>query len=62
MYYLLYKLTENLNLFVYSDLGVHVDGFISNVAHSFVVGVTKVGTSTSEITEPGFLEQAARNW
>ncbi|KAA8591064.1 hypothetical protein FQN60_002007 [Etheostoma spectabile] len=23
------------------DLGVHVDGFISNVAHSFVVGVTK---------------------
>eukprot|EP00063_Salmo_salar_P016530 XP_013991365.1 PREDICTED: proliferation-associated protein 2G4-like [Salmo salar] len=23
------------------DLGVHVDGFISNLAHSFVVGVTK---------------------
>lgn len=23
------------------DLGVHVDGFISNVAHSFIVGVTK---------------------
>ncbi|XP_077465310.1 proliferation-associated protein 2G4-like [Stigmatopora argus] len=23
------------------DLGVHVDGFIANVAHSFVVGVTK---------------------
>uniref|UniRef100_A0A8C6T9L6 Proliferation-associated 2G4, b n=1 Tax=Neogobius melanostomus TaxID=47308 RepID=A0A8C6T9L6_9GOBI len=23
------------------DLGVHVDGFISNVAHSFVIGVTK---------------------
>ncbi|KAJ0047324.1 hypothetical protein NL108_001620, partial [Boleophthalmus pectinirostris] len=23
------------------DLGVHVDGFISNVAHTFVVGVTK---------------------
>lgn len=33
-----------LSCFVYlfSDLGVHVDGFISNVAHSFVVGVTKV--------------------
>lgn len=29
-------------VFVCSDLGVHVDGFISNVAHSFVVGVTKV--------------------
>lgn len=28
--------------FVLSDLGVHVDGFISNVAHSFIVGVTKV--------------------
>lgn len=27
---------------LFSDLGVHVDGFISNVAHSFVVGVTKV--------------------
>lgn len=26
----------------YSDLGVHVDGFISNVAHSLIVGVTKV--------------------
>lgn len=26
----------------YSDLGVHVDGFISNVAHSLVVGATKV--------------------
>ncbi len=26
----------------YSDLGVHVDGFISNIAHSFVVGATKV--------------------
>uniref|UniRef100_A0A8C8END0 Peptidase M24 domain-containing protein n=1 Tax=Oncorhynchus tshawytscha TaxID=74940 RepID=A0A8C8END0_ONCTS len=26
------------------DLGVHVDGFISNVAHSFVVGATKVLT------------------
>ena len=26
----------------FSDLGVHVDGFISNVAHSLVVGVTKV--------------------
>lgn len=25
-----------------SDLGVHVDGFISNVAHSLIVGVTKV--------------------
>ncbi len=25
-----------------SDLGVHVDGFISNVAHSFVIGATKV--------------------
>uniref|UniRef100_A0A673KWP5 Proliferation-associated protein 2G4-like n=1 Tax=Sinocyclocheilus rhinocerous TaxID=307959 RepID=A0A673KWP5_9TELE len=24
------------------DLGVHVDGFISNIAHSFVVGATKV--------------------
>uniref|UniRef100_A0A673I715 Proliferation-associated 2G4, a n=1 Tax=Sinocyclocheilus rhinocerous TaxID=307959 RepID=A0A673I715_9TELE len=24
------------------DLGVHVDGFISNVAHSFVIGATKV--------------------
>ncbi|KTF77602.1 hypothetical protein cypCar_00049377 [Cyprinus carpio] len=23
------------------DLGVHVDGFISNVAHSFVIGATK---------------------
>lgn len=29
-------------LFACSDLGVHVDGFISNVAHSFIVGVTKV--------------------
>lgn len=28
--------------FVCSDLGVHVDGFISNVAHTFAVGVTKV--------------------
>lgn len=28
--------------FFLSDLGVHVDGFISNVAHSFIVGVTKV--------------------
>lgn len=27
---------------VRSDLGVHVDGFISNVAHSLIVGVTKV--------------------
>uniref|UniRef100_A0A6Q2X3K9 Peptidase M24 domain-containing protein n=1 Tax=Esox lucius TaxID=8010 RepID=A0A6Q2X3K9_ESOLU len=26
------------------DLGVHVDGFISNVAHSFIVGATKVLT------------------
>lgn len=24
------------------DLGVHVDGFIANVAHSFVVGASKV--------------------
>lgn len=24
------------------DLGVHIDGFISNVAHSFVVGASKV--------------------
>lgn len=28
-----------------SDLGVHVDGFISNVAHSFVIGATKVCAS-----------------
>lgn len=27
---------------VCSDLGVHVDGFISNIAHSLVVGATKV--------------------
>ena len=26
----------------YSDLGVHVDGFISNVAHSFVIGASQV--------------------
>lgn len=32
---------SNLSFFL-SDLGVHVDGFISNVAHSFIVGVTKV--------------------
>lgn len=24
------------------DLGVHIDGFIANVAHSFVVGASKV--------------------
>ncbi|RXN26898.1 proliferation-associated 2G4 [Labeo rohita] len=29
------------------DLGVHVDGFISNVAHSFVVGATK----NTQVTE-----------
>jgi len=28
------------------DLGVHVDGFISNVAHSFVLGVTKEAPMT----------------
>lgn len=33
-----YFLVFSLN----SDLGVHVDGFISNVAHSFVIGATKV--------------------
>ena len=27
----------------FSDLGVHVDGFIANVAHTFVVGVAQVG-------------------
>lgn len=27
----------------FSDLGVHVDGFIANVAHTFVVGVAEVG-------------------
>ncbi len=31
-----------ITLFFYSDLGVHVDGFISNIAQSFVVGATKV--------------------
>lgn len=30
------------------DLGVHVDGFISNVAHSFVVGVTKENPLTGK--------------
>ncbi|CAB1353777.1 unnamed protein product [Coregonus sp. 'balchen'] len=40
------------------DLGVHVDGFISNVAHSFVVGATKAalrlvkpGNQNSKVTE-----------
>lgn len=37
-------------VFVYSDLGVHVDGFISNVAHSFVVGVTKVNHHSCTLT------------
>lgn len=39
---ILYLLHALLFSSVHSDLGVHVDGFISNVAHSFVVGVTKV--------------------
>lgn len=30
------------------DLGVHVDGFISNVAHSFVIGVTKENPLTGK--------------
>ncbi|XP_041747275.1 proliferation-associated protein 2G4 isoform X2 [Coregonus clupeaformis] len=30
------------------DLGVHVDGFISNVAHSFVVGATKEAPVTGK--------------
>lgn len=29
-------------LILCSDLGVHVDGFIANVAHSFIVGASKV--------------------
>jgi len=32
----------NISYSLHSDLGVHVDGFISNVAHSFVIGATKV--------------------
>lgn len=28
----------------FSDLGVHVDGFIANVAHTFVIGVAQVGS------------------
>lgn len=30
-------------LLPFSDLGVHVDGFIANVAHTFVVDVAQVG-------------------
>lgn len=37
--------------FIHSDIGVHVDGFISNIAHSFVVGATKVLHSLLAETE-----------
>ncbi|XP_061759331.1 proliferation-associated protein 2G4b [Nerophis ophidion] len=45
------------------DLGVHVDGFISNVAHSFVVGVTKdkplTGRKADVITAAHLCAEAA---
>ncbi|XP_016160414.1 PREDICTED: proliferation-associated protein 2G4 [Ficedula albicollis] len=31
------------------DLGVHVDGFIANVAHTFVLGASKVGLSSGGV-------------
>lgn len=34
-------------LILCSDLGVHVDGFIANVAHSFIVGASKVKKQNS---------------
>lgn len=33
---------------LFRDLGVHVDGFIANVAHSFVVGASKVRAFQNE--------------
>uniref|UniRef100_A0A7N8WLY5 Proliferation-associated 2G4, b n=1 Tax=Mastacembelus armatus TaxID=205130 RepID=A0A7N8WLY5_9TELE len=41
------------------DLGVHVDGFISNVAHSFVVGVTKVWRKADVIKAAHLCAEAA---
>lgn len=38
---------------MHSDLGVHMDGFISNIAHSFVVGATKVLHSLLNAIELG---------
>lgn len=35
-------LSSSFCLILCRDLGVHVDGFIANVAHSFVVGASKV--------------------
>ena len=40
---------------VSSDLGVHVDGFISNVAHSFVVGANKVCARLFSLCFPSVL-------
>lgn len=37
-----YSFISSFPLTLCRDLGVHVDGFIANVAHSFVVGASKV--------------------
>lgn len=37
-----YFIVSSSPLVLCRDLGVHVDGFIANVAHSFVVGASKV--------------------
>ena len=39
-------------LLLFSDLGVHVDGFIANVAHTFVVGVAQVGGPALNSVQP----------
>lgn len=45
-----------------SDLGVHVDGFIANVAHSFVVGASKVRALFLKKTKKTLLSSQLQNW
>ena len=37
----------------FRDLGAHIDGFIAVVAHTFVIGASKVGTISQKCTING---------
>lgn len=52
---LFHNLISSFLLILCRDLGVHVDGFIANVAHSFVVGASKVRTTSFFLLSSAFV-------